>query len=187
MQPGSKNDKKDQDMKHLKMNLVLVLLVNCLFIVHANAQYALPDYAFGNGGGIISGSGNHIAGILGQSAIGITSNTENRISSGFWKMVGNEPTGLENITENHGFGLDQNFPNPFSLSTIIRYTLPRSSSVAIKLFDLQGREIITLIDAKLPQGEHTVRFNANGISAGVYMYRLESNGVVISRKLNVMK
>ncbi len=68
--------------------------------------------------------------------------------------------------------LAQNYPNPFNPSTEIVYYLDESGPVRLEVFDVAGRFVATLVDSVLPQGEHTVRFDAGGLSTGTYVYRL---------------
>jgi aminopeptidase N len=86
-----------------------------------------------------------------------------------------------------GFVLHQNYPNPFNPSTTIRFDLGRRSRVRLKAFDLLGREIATMLDGELGPGSYEREFNAEGTSSGVYVYRLEADGAVLTRKLVVLK
>jgi hypothetical protein len=75
------------------------------------------------------------------------------------------------------FRLDQNYPNPFNPTTIISYKLPISSLVTIKVYDVLGRELKTLINERQVGGEHSVRFDGSGLPSGVYFYRTEAVSV----------
>lgn len=83
--------------------------------------------------------------------------------------------------------LHQNYPNPFNPSTLIRYQLPVSSVVSLKVFDMLGREVAVLVDGKENAGSHEVTFNAKGLSSGVYFYRLETNGFVDTKQFTLIK
>lgn len=83
--------------------------------------------------------------------------------------------------------LHQNYPNPFNPSTLIRYQLPVSSFVSLKVFDMLGREVAVLVDGKVNAGSHEVTFNAKGLSSGVYFYRLETNGFVDTKQFTLIK
>jgi len=72
------------------------------------------------------------------------------------------------------FALDQNFPNPFNPSTTIQYQLPVESRVSLKLYDMLGREVATLVNEDRPAGYHEVRWIASNAASGVYFYRLEA-------------
>lgn len=92
------------------------------------------------------------------------------------------PTGVE---ENHPstFALHQNYPNPFNPSTTIRFGLATTSHARLRIFNLLGQEVATLVNATLSAGEHAVQWNAPEFSSGVYVYRLEAGGAVAARKL----
>jgi hypothetical protein len=86
-----------------------------------------------------------------------------------------------------GFWLDQNYPNPFNPSTEIRYALPERSMVSLVVYDLLGREVATLVDREQEAGYHSVRWDASGVPAGIYVYRLNAGGSSESRKMVVLK
>jgi len=83
--------------------------------------------------------------------------------------------------------LHQNYPNPFNAETIIRFHMPTSEHVRISAYDLGGREIAVLLDGAMDAGDHQVRFDGSGFSAGVYFYRLQAEGVVFTRKLLLLR
>jgi Tfp pilus assembly protein PilX len=73
--------------------------------------------------------------------------------------------------------LSQNYPNPFNPSTTIDYSLAKESFVQLKIFDVLGREIKTLIQAgKESAGKHTVHFDASDLNSGIYFYRITAGG-----------
>jgi photosystem II stability/assembly factor-like uncharacterized protein len=81
------------------------------------------------------------------------------------------------VTAPTEFSLEQNYPNPFNPATKIKFKLADDSKVSLKVFDVLGREIATLLNSDLSGGEHTVNFSAKGgMQSGVYFYRLEANG-----------
>ncbi len=84
--------------------------------------------------------------------------------------------------------LYQNYPNPFNPSTKIRYRLSQAEELKIEIFDLAGRKVQTLIHQKQSPGNHSLSFNANGISSGIYFYRLTSTtGFRQNRKMIFLK
>jgi hypothetical protein len=85
------------------------------------------------------------------------------------------------------FTLHQNYPNPFNPATNISFGLNHSSSVTLKVFDVLGREIRTLINERLQQGSHSVQWNASDEPGGVYFYRLQSEGRAQSGKMLLVK
>ncbi len=71
------------------------------------------------------------------------------------------------------FTIEQNYPNPFNPSTIIKYEIPERSFVTIKVYDVLGREIITLVNQEKPVGSYEVVFDSQGLTSGVYFYKLQ--------------
>lgn len=74
-----------------------------------------------------------------------------------------------------GYQLAQNYPNPFNPATTIRFSIPERSYVVLRVFNILGREMETLVDGELNAGEHSVVFNAENLSSGVYFYQLKAN------------
>jgi len=85
------------------------------------------------------------------------------------------------------FALSQNYPNPFNPSTMINYQLAMSNWVTLKVYDILGQEVQTLVNEKKEAGMHEVRFNAKGMPSGVYIYRLTTPGATISRKMLLLR
>lgn len=85
------------------------------------------------------------------------------------------------------FLLEQNYPNPFNPRTTIRFNIPVAGFTSLKIFDVLGKEIATLVNEHLPAGRYTVQWNAAGYSSGMYFYRLESNNLSMTKKLIVTK
>jgi hypothetical protein len=72
--------------------------------------------------------------------------------------------------------LEQNYPNPFNPVTTIGFRTAEAGMVKLQVFDLLGREVATLVHQRLAAGVHSTRFDASGLSTGVYVYRLEVVG-----------
>ena len=85
------------------------------------------------------------------------------------------------------YSLDQNYPNPFNQSTNIKFTLPNSQNVKIVLFNLLGQKIETLLNKQMPSGSHEIEFNANELSSGIYIYKIESVQFQKVRKMLLLK
>jgi photosystem II stability/assembly factor-like uncharacterized protein len=88
-----------------------------------------------------------------------------------------------------GFGLEQNFPNPFNPSTTIRFSLPEGDPIEVKLVivDVVGKHVSTLVEGQLPGGGHEVTWNAAGVASGTYFYKLSTSTGSVTRKLVVAK
>jgi hypothetical protein len=87
----------------------------------------------------------------------------------------------------NSFNLYQNYPNPFNPSTLIRYQLPAGVFVTLKVFDVLGNEVETLVSEYQNAGNHSVKFNASNLPSGVYFYRLESGNYLNTKKLLLLK
>ena len=83
--------------------------------------------------------------------------------------------------------LFQNYPNPFNPATIINYQLPKASFVTLKVFDLLGKEVKTLVNEFQESGRYNVTFNANNLASGVYIYRIQAGNFIASKKLILMR
>ena len=99
-----------------------------------------------------------------------------------------EVTGVKKPPVNpSGYRLNQNYPNPFNPSTTISYRLPGRSFVTLKVYDVLGREVQTLVSGEESAGEHTIMFDGNGLSSGVYIYRLTAGLYRESREMLLLK
>lgn len=96
-----------------------------------------------------------------------------------------DPIGSENLPG--GFKLEQNYPNPFNSATTIEFNLPRTDFVTLKVYDLLGQEVTTLVAEKLAAGTHKEIWDAKGLASGVYLYRLEGKDFTLTRKLTALK
>jgi len=85
------------------------------------------------------------------------------------------------------FQLEQNYPNPFNPVTTIQFALPKTGFASLKVFDLLGREVATLINSEIKSGSHQVIWNASGFASGVYFYRLEAGSFYSVKKLGLQK
>jgi len=111
----------------------------------------------------------------------------------FGELVGNTaPQYGESAVESKeqvvsGFRLDQNYPNPFNPTTTIRFELPAQDHVKLTIYDIRGREIMTLVDTKMNAGYHNVTFDASQFASGVYFYRLKTSTQDMQRKMTFVK
>jgi len=85
------------------------------------------------------------------------------------------------------YALHQNYPNPFNPSTIISYQIPKLSFVSLKVYDVLGNEIVTLVNEEKPAGGYDVEFDAIGLPSGIYLYRLQSGLFAETKKMLLMK
>ena len=90
------------------------------------------------------------------------------------------------------YTLSQNYPNPFNPSTMISFTVPSEGHVLLNIYDITGRLIMTLVDENLGSGYHEVSWDgtdmfSSNVSAGLYIYSLQAEGVALNRKMVLMK
>ncbi|MBP8975334.1 MAG: T9SS type A sorting domain-containing protein [Bacteroidetes bacterium] len=100
---------------------------------------------------------------------------------------GDANTEVESINVCNTFKLSQNYPNPFNPKTVISYKLSVKSKIVLKIYDLLGHEIITLIDGIKPQGEHFVEWNAQNYTSGIYLCKLQAGSFVQTQKIVLLK
>jgi len=92
--------------------------------------------------------------------------------------------------ENHRsdkFSLSQNYPNPFNPSTNIKYQIPKSGHVTLKIYDILGKEVISLINKEQPAGSYEITFNASNLTSGIYFYRLTTNNFTEIKRMALIK
>jgi len=85
------------------------------------------------------------------------------------------------------YGLSQNYPNPFNPSTKINYQLPKAGYVSLIIYDILGRQILTLVNEFKSEGKYSANFNANKLASGVYIYQLRSNNFISTKKMILTK
>jgi len=104
-----------------------------------------------------------------------------------------EPTGInDNADQTNIFYLHQNYPNPFNPVTTISYSIPTVQtgyipSVQLKVFDVLGREVATLVNEEKPAGRYKVSFNANKLPSGIYFYRITAGSFHQTKKMLLLK
>jgi len=114
--------------------------------------------------------------------INLSAETKNHFDNNL-EVVGSEKT--TNISDD--YRLYQNFPNPFNPATIINYKINQRGFVTLKVFDIAGRELSTLINELRNAGAHSITFNGSYLSSGVYFYKLESNGFIETKRMMLVK
>jgi hypothetical protein len=97
-------------------------------------------------------------------------------------------TGIDDLSgDGMQYNLSQNYPNPFNPSTVIKYHLAADDHVTLKIYDVIGNEVATLVDDEMSAGAHSVEFNAEHLSSGVYFYQLRSGEFMDMKKLSLIK
>ncbi len=169
--------------------LYLVLLLLLFSHSHILPQNQIPFTVISSGGGYQANSSFTLISTVGQAIINKSENTNHQALTGFWQMY------LQNVLleirdQNmlpSEFKLEQNYPNPFNPSTIIKFGIPERSNVQIKIYDLLGSEVTTLLDQELDKGWYDLTFNASRFSSGFYIYRMQVGNYISTKKMLIIK
>jgi len=156
----------------------------------ANAIGVELEHSSINNGGIVSqGVGDRLSSTLGQPFSASVSGTTYLLGVGYWFLVESSGSGAVSDVpfELLGTQLHQNAPNPFNPSTEIKFVVGNAGHVTLKLYDVQGRIVATLIDKHLETGTQTLTFRPRGLASGVYLYRLQTADQAITRRLTLLK
>ncbi len=104
----------------------------------------------------------------------------------YWNFE-STPTGIKEQMKAISFSLNQNFPNPFNPTTVISYQLSVNSHVTLKVYDVLGREVETLVNERESAGKYSVKFDRTNLPSGVYFYRIQAGTFTETKKLMVLK
>ncbi|MFH1009678.1 MAG: T9SS type A sorting domain-containing protein, partial [bacterium] len=85
------------------------------------------------------------------------------------------------------YGLNQNYPNPFNAMTEIAYELPKAGKASLRVFDILGREVATLVNGDIAAGSHRVMFDGSRLPSGIYFYRLQIGNFASTKKMLLLK
>lgn len=125
---------------------------------------------------------------LGNADVGVVFVAEN---SGTRRVYWDRYDNLTNITNNNStadnYSLSQNYPNPFNPSTKISFSIPKSDYVTLKVYDIMGKEVATLVNRQMNMGSYNVDFNAVNLSSGIYFYKLISGSFTEVKKMTLIK
>ena len=104
-------------------------------------------------------------------------------------VVGSIPSGINNGNQSaYQYNLYQNYPNPFNPSTSIEFFLPKQSAVTLKVYDIVGKEIATLIsNDKRKEGFHQINFDGSNLSSGIYYYKINAGEFTDIKKMMLVK
>jgi subtilisin family serine protease len=102
-----------------------------------------------------------------------------------WNEILTSPSPIEKIVKN--YQLYQNYPNPFNIETFIKFAVPETQFVQIDIYDLMGRKVEALVSERKLPGRYVIKFNADGLSSGVYFYTLKAGKYIITRKMLLIK
>jgi hypothetical protein len=176
--------------------IISLMLSSTLF-----GQYQIQKYVIGSGVTISNSAEHKLINTLGQPMVGNSSSQLHNCLSGFWNSVMSTVgvNDLENMPTK--FELFQNYPNPFNPTTTIRYSIPTPLNppfnkggttggfVTLKVYDILGNEIATLVNAEKNPGTYEVQFSTSEyhLSSGIYFYRLTAGNFVDTKKIILLK
>ena len=172
-----------------KSSLALLVLMTTLLLPHiAGSDVELRRSVVGNGGNRL-GSGDHILSCtLGQAVIGLAGPTYIN-EMGFWYQYESIYSGMESLESvvAHKYWFGENRPNPFNLSTMLRFSIGKRCRVRIRLYDVNGREVRTVVDEDLDPGTHNRVLDGAGLSSGVYFCSMQADRFEATRKFVLLK
>ncbi len=161
-----------------RMGVLVGLAILLVLQQPVRAQSVLHNSVFSIGGGVTANGTYHLVASLGQPLVGQSANGTHGLHLGFWQAavsivrVDVEEDGLEGEVPRQ-YHLHQNYPNPFNPETTLSYEVRAPAHVVLKVFNLLGQEVATLVDAQRAPGRHEVRFEARSLPSGTYFYRVE--------------
>ncbi len=103
------------------------------------------------------------------------------------KTINSVVVGIEDEMQPQTFSLEQNYPNPFNPVTKIKFTLASNEYTTLKVYDIIGKEITTLVNNQMEKGHYEINFDASNLPSGVYFYTLNAGGYKETRKMILMR
>ena len=104
------------------------------------------------------------------------------------RCIIDSPTNINGESYNlNRYELNQNYPNPFNPQTTIQYTLPEPGDVSVKVFNVLGNEISTLVNENQSAGKHKTEWNAQSMPSGIYFYKIQAKNFIETKKMVLMK
>jgi hypothetical protein len=91
------------------------------------------------------------------------------------------------MTKVKSYDLSQNYPNPFNPVTTIKYQIPKSGVVTLKVYDILGKEVANLVNEYKDEGKYNINFDASKLASGVYIYQIKANDYISSKKMMLLK
>jgi len=183
-------------MKTCLKNYAVILTLWSIVLVLAVSQHvqgqttALRSSSFDMGFVTATGSNNStVSSMLGETFVGASGQAATRVMSGFLADTLLSPlVGVKDHTPGpKSFSLHQNYPNPFNPSTSIAYSVPKRVQVVLRVYDLLGQVVATLVDGTEGPGAHIAGWNARIAPSGVYIYKLTAGTFVGVRKMVLLK
>ena len=169
----------------IRVTGILALLVPCAF-----SQTRISKSVLASGGNVSSNSSYRLDATVGQTVIGLVSNSSTRTGQGFWYQVtGSTPVSVEDFPSPlpDMVSLVQNYPNPVHSSTTFKFSIPEGSPVVIEVYNMLGTLVKTVFRDNLPSGLHEVRWENVDLPTGLYAYHLRVHDHSISRIMTILR
>ena len=161
------------------------------YLFQLSGNSAFSSYAVNDS--IVGDTTKKVTGLAGQTKYFWRVSAHNAAGYGPFSAIDSFTTGTSTGVDNKPnripstFALFQNYPNPFNPTTNIEFSIPTKSFSSLKIFDVTGREVATLVSEELSAGSYMRQWNAANVSSGIYFYRLQAGSFVQTRKLVVLK
>lgn len=165
----------------------MLIMIACMSLT---AQNQILLHSFNTGTARSIGNNVSVISLLGQTINGTSSGNGIFVQSGITTLDKGSLTGVKNesVIVPIEFALHQNYPNPFNPSTIIGFTLQQPDMTTLKVYDILGKEVATLVNERLEAGVYHQRtFSAGSFATGIYFYVLRSGNNSTVRKMLLMK
>jgi hypothetical protein len=163
---------------------------------YTTADFVGQEFKFGIGGLDNEGGfgNNHIENVSDADTVFTIASQFGSIDPKFynsWNFDLKKPQVATGVEDNWSvpmtYELSQNYPNPFNPSTSIQFTIPAQDVVTLKIFNVLGQEMMTLLSEKMDAGKHIVRFDASRLTSGVYLYQVTAGKFVETKKMVLLK
>jgi hypothetical protein len=165
---------------------ILIIFPSCL-IAQNNSE--INWFVFSNGFNNSVNINNKVISQVGTALIGTSSNEVTKVKSGF--LTGLITTFATSVNDNENqplsYELYQNYPNPFNPATVIRFSIPQANIVLLKVYDILGSEVLSLLNEEKPAGLYEITFDAYNLASGIYIYKLQAGDFNEKKKMILLK
>jgi hypothetical protein len=175
----------------MKKIFLLFLITFYFQNIFAQGNNKISWSVFDNGFALQNNSSTTSFSLIGQPAVGVSASNNNKVIMGFLSELAirgsitssDDPKNILPLV----YDLYQNYPNPFNPLTIIKYQIPEDGLVVLKIYDLLGKEVRTLVNQQRTAGIYELNFEAGSLASGVYLYRLQVNDYISTKKMMLLK
>jgi len=173
-----------------KWKMAVIIFIIFISSFSAFAQNSQVTWSSFTGGFGVSTSGDtKVTSSAGIPFAGSSENSSSSILSGFLTNYSLIITGIEDEQSiiPAVYKLNQNYPNPFNPSTIINYQIPEEGFVTLKIYDILGKDVKTLVNEQKAVGSYNIKFDASDLASGFYIFQIRINSYISSKKMLLIK